>query len=77
MVDIHVDYDGRRIAASFDPRTSAVRFADGPLTGKSFKSPSGAAGAVVTRLRPGVDPNRNGWTFWTITGTGVTSPGVV
>ncbi|MFY1578933.1 hypothetical protein ACN26Z_29005 [Verrucosispora sp. WMMD703] len=40
------------------------------MEGKTFRTPSEAARAVVSALRPGVSPQRNGWTFWTITETG-------
>ena len=39
------------------------------LADQVFRSPSGAAKAVVKLLTPEVDPNRNGWSFWLIEGT--------
>jgi hypothetical protein len=41
-----------------------VEILDGPLAGKSFKTPTGAARAVVHRYNPDVNDNRNGWLFW-------------
>src|SRR5690349_21384781 len=64
--DIYVDYAGHRTHANFDALTRRVDVVDGPLTGQSFKSPSSAARAVVSHYKPGVSPQRNGWTFWTI-----------
>lgn len=69
-IAIHVEYEGQRVNAWFTPTTHAVEIEEGPLSDQSFKSPSGAARAVVTRLKPGVDPSRNGWVFWTVSETG-------
>lgn len=70
LVAIHADYEGFRSNALFDPATQRVQFVEGPLAGKSFKSPSGAAVAVVKHYKPDVDPNRNGWGFWVVSETG-------
>jgi len=69
-VAVHAVYDGHRTAAVYDQATHRVTITDGPLAGTSYKSPSGAAIAVVTNSRPDVNPNRNGWSFWTVTATG-------
>ncbi|MCG7285454.1 hypothetical protein MHY85_05620 [Cellulomonas sp. ACRRI] len=69
-LEIHAIYDGHRTNAVYELASRRVTITDGPLAGKSFKSPSGAAIAVVSRFRPDVNPNRNGWSFWTVTGTG-------
>lgn len=64
-VPIYADYGGRRTRALyFAP--SRVEITDGPLKGQSFKSPTGAARAVVRHYNPGVNDNRNGWGFWQI-----------
>jgi hypothetical protein len=34
--------------------------------GESFRSPTGAARAVVRHYNPSVNDNRNGWGFWQI-----------
>jgi hypothetical protein len=65
-------YEGQRIDAIYHTRTKRVDAGTGVLAGQSFKSPSGAAMAIVRALNPKVHPNRNGWTFWTITQTGKT-----
>lgn len=67
---IHAVYEGVRTNAVFDPSTERVHILDGPLAGQWFKTPSGAAVAVVRSQRPDVNPNRNGWTFWTVTDSG-------
>jgi hypothetical protein len=64
-VRIFADYEGHRThALYFAP--ARVEITDGPLRGKSFKTPSGAARAVVRHYNPGVNDNRNGWTFWQV-----------
>lgn len=70
VVDIHVDYDGMRIEAEFDPTSRSLLILNGSLEGERYKTPSGAAMAVVRRHRPDVDPHRNGWLFWTVSKTG-------
>ena len=71
QVAIYADYDGRRTEANFDPRTHRVDITAGPLAGRSYKTPSGAAIAVVRHHKPTVNPNRNGWGFWVLAdGTG-------
>jgi hypothetical protein len=62
-VPIYADYEGHRTRALyFAP--ARVEVVDGPLKGKSFKTPTGAARAVVRRYNPSVNDNRNGWSFW-------------
>jgi hypothetical protein len=65
-VAVYADYEGRRTRAEYDPTTSRVDIRSGPLLGRSFKTPSAAARAVVGHYKPGVNPNRNGWSFWTL-----------
>lgn len=64
LLDVYSDYDGIRTHARFDPTTKRIEITAGPLVGRRFKTPSAAARAVVAQLKPGIDPNRNGWTFW-------------
>lgn len=62
---VHADYEGHRTRALyFAP--ARVEIVDGPLRGKSFKTPTGAARAVVRHYNPSVNDNRNGWVFWQI-----------
>lgn len=69
-VPIHATYEGTRVDAVFDAATERVEILKGPLAGQAFKSPSGAAIAVVRSLNPQVQPNRNGWSFWVVNDTG-------
>ncbi|MFJ3982213.1 GmrSD restriction endonuclease domain-containing protein [Streptomyces fungicidicus] len=68
-VEIHAVYEGRRVDAYYDPLSRVVRIPSGPGRGE-YETPSGAAVAVVHALNPHVNPNRNGWNFWTVTATG-------
>jgi hypothetical protein len=61
---VYADYEGHRTQGRYDPRTTRIDITSGPLAGRSFKTPTGAARAVVTHYKPGVSPNRNGWSFW-------------
>lgn len=65
-VAIYADYEGRRTQGRFDSRTHRVDITSGPLAGKSYKTPSGAAIAVVSHYNPTINPNRNGWGFWVL-----------
>ncbi|WP_326955931.1 hypothetical protein [Amycolatopsis sp. NBC_01286] len=69
-LEVHAVYEGQPVKGIFEIRTHHLKIVEGPLAGRSFKSPSGAAMAVVRHLKPDVHNNRNGWTFWTITNTG-------
>lgn len=64
-VPIYSDYEGHRThALYFAP--ARVEITDGPLKGRSFKTPTGAARAIVRHYNPHVNDNRNGWSFWQI-----------
>ncbi|TDW98263.1 hypothetical protein [Kribbella sp. VKM Ac-2566] len=63
-IPIYADYEGHRTRASFNRDTARIDIMSGPLAGRSFKSPTGAARAVVAHYKPDVSPNRNGWSFW-------------
>lgn len=69
-VPIYAVYDGNRIDAVYHPSTKRIDITTGVLAGRSFKSPSGAAIAVVRAHKPNIHPNRNGWYFWVVTDTG-------
>ncbi|MEV7568634.1 hypothetical protein [Streptomyces tanashiensis] len=68
-VGVHARYDGHRIAAEFDPASQSVTILSGPAEGR-YKSPSGAATAVLQAYNPGVAPHRNGWSFWVVDSSG-------
>lgn len=61
---VYADYDGHRTHGTYDRTTTRIDITSGPLAGRSFKTPTGAARAVVAYYKPGVNPNRNGWSFW-------------
>jgi len=63
-VAIYADYEDVRTDALFDVATGRVDVTSGPLAGRGFKTPTGAARAVVAHYKPGVSPHRNGWSFW-------------
>ncbi|MFE0362312.1 hypothetical protein [Streptomyces griseoaurantiacus] len=65
-VTIYADYEGHRTQGRYDLRTTRIDITSGPLSGQSFKTPTGAARAVVAHYKPGVSPNRNGWSFWVL-----------
>lgn len=65
-VGIHADYMGHRTNALFDPVTERVDIVGGPMDGEFYKSPTGAARAVVGHYNPTVSPHRNGWSFWVV-----------
>jgi hypothetical protein len=69
-VPVHAVYEGNRIEGVFQPSTKRLEITTGVLAGRSFKSPSGAAIAVVQAHNPEVHPNRNGWSFWMVTESG-------
>ncbi|MFJ6217015.1 hypothetical protein ACIQGZ_27340 [Streptomyces sp. NPDC092296] len=69
VVAVHAVYEGERTDALYDPATKSVSIAAGPAQGK-YRSPSGAAVAVLQAANPTVNPNRNGWSFWVISETG-------
>jgi hypothetical protein len=63
---VFADYEGHRTHARYDRTTGRVDITSGPLGGQSFKTPTGAARAVVAHYNADVSSNRNGWTFWTL-----------
>jgi len=71
-VAVYAVYEGRRVDGIYDAKAKKLTVTSSPCDGQSFKSPSGAAIAVVQALNPSVNPNRNGWSFWTVVETGRT-----
>ncbi|WP_217206571.1 hypothetical protein [Streptomyces sp. AC550_RSS872] len=68
-VAVHALYGGVRVEGEYDPVTQSLTVTEGPALGH-YRTPSGAASAVLQAVKPHVKPNRNGWSFWTITETG-------
>lgn len=71
-VPVYATYQGHRVEGRFDTATGGLTVTSSPLAGTWFRSPSGAAKAVVAALKPGVTPNRSGYDFWFVTSTGKT-----
>ncbi|WP_051809697.1 hypothetical protein [Actinoplanes subtropicus] len=71
-VAVHRIYAGQRVEGLYHPETQSMTITNGPLSGRVYRSPSGARGAAVTTLNPGVAPNGSGWDFWIVTATGKT-----
>lgn len=65
-VAVYADYEGHRTYGDYDRDTKRIDVRSGPLAGQGFKSPTGAARAVVEHYKPDVNPNRNGWSFWSL-----------
>jgi hypothetical protein len=70
QVGVHAIYAGVRTEGMYDRASQSLTITTGPLAGKTFSKPSGAAVALVSALRPGVHPNRNGWSFWVESSSG-------
>jgi hypothetical protein len=70
QVAVHAIYAGIRTEGIYDRAAQSLTITTGPLAGKTFSKPSGAAVALVASLRPGVHPNRNGWSFWVESSSG-------
>ncbi len=69
-VPIYAVYRDQRVDGLFVARTHRVAVTSGPLEGSRFKSPSGAARAVVAALNPERGPvHTNGWRFWRLAET--------
>jgi len=65
-IKVFADYGGHRTHGTFDLTTTRIDITSGQLAGRSFKTPTGAARAVVANYNPGVSPSRNGWSFWNL-----------
>lgn len=70
-VAVHGTYAGHVVEGRYIPATGRLLVTSGPLTGKPFKSPSGAARACIAAINPDrAATQTNGWTFWHVTGNG-------
>ena len=70
QVPVHAVYADQRVDGLFDRRTKRLRITSGELADRTYRTPSGAAVAVVGVHNRSVNPNRNGWSFWVINETG-------
>jgi hypothetical protein len=71
-IAVYATYQGQRVEGIFNVTTGGLTVTSEPLPGTWFRSPSGAAKAVVAALKPGVTPNRSGYDFWFVASTGKT-----
>ncbi len=69
LTPVYAIYDHTRIDGYFDRATGSLAIPAGPGAGQ-YMSPSGAARAVITALRPQVSPIRTGWHFWRLAESG-------
>jgi hypothetical protein len=69
-VAVHAIYAGIRTDGLFNQHSGSLTISSGPLAGRTYSKPSGAAVALVQIYSPEVNPNRNGWSFWVVSRTG-------
>ena len=69
-VEVFMTYENDRVDAQFAPTTASLTISSGPLAGQVFRSPSGAAKAVIQHANPTSDGSRNGWITWFVASTG-------
>ena len=66
------EYNGHTVTGEFVSANERTRVTSGAFAGQTFKSPSGAATAVVGALNPDRRAaHTNGWRFWRVKATGV------
>lgn len=69
-VEVYGEYEGRIVTGKYLPATRRLTVTSEPLEGSAYKSPSGAARAVVGALNPGRSATQtNGWRFWHLAST--------
>ncbi|MGW2838807.1 hypothetical protein ACWCWD_13520 [Streptomyces sp. NPDC001493] len=68
-IAVHAIYEGVRVDGLYDTAGSSLEIPHGPGAG-TYRTPSGAATAVLQALNPKVKPNRNGWSFWIVSESG-------
>ncbi|HEU0130974.1 MAG TPA: hypothetical protein VFQ85_08295 [Mycobacteriales bacterium] len=70
-VPVFCEYAGVRVDGTYLPATRRLVVNPGESTERSFRSPSGAARAVVEMLNPRRSHTQtNGWHFWRIADSG-------
>jgi hypothetical protein len=64
-------YGQIRHEAECDASTGSITITAGPLAGRTFKSATASARAVVSHTNPSINPSKNGLAFWKLNdGTG-------
>jgi hypothetical protein len=70
-VPVYAEYGDLRVEALYLPANQRVTVTTDPVAGQTFRSPSGAARAVVTAVNPTRNATQtNGWRFWHVAATG-------
>ncbi|MCZ2817922.1 hypothetical protein [Modestobacter sp. VKM Ac-2984] len=71
-IKVFAEYKGHHVDGTFDLGSLTLRVTTGPLSGRTFESPTAAAVAVVKNFTPErVNPETNGRKFWRLCdGTG-------
>jgi len=69
LVAVHAFYAGHKVSGEYDPESQSLVIPSGPAQGR-YKTPSGAATAVLRAYNPDVAPHRNGWSFWVVEESG-------
>jgi hypothetical protein len=70
-VELYAVYRHVHVKAVYFPATRLVKITDGPLAGRTFRTSSAAAGAVVEQVTSGRPMSRrSGPRFWRVTATG-------
>jgi hypothetical protein len=64
QVAIARDYKGHRTKGILFPSTGRVTISSGPLSGRSFATPSGAGKAVIIHHSGNQKATCDGWRFW-------------
>lgn len=68
-IRVHLDCDGHRVKAVFDPQTREAEITVAPvdsLVGSTHPDPDAAAEAVITAFRLGDEGPFDGWSLWRI-----------
>lgn len=69
-VPVYGAYEGRRVEGLYLPATRRLTVTSDPLPDSRFKSPSGAARAVVAAVNPDRTATQtNGWRWWRLVET--------
>lgn len=65
-VRIHALYGGQRADGVYRRSHKCIDIISGPGAGCTGLKPSPATAEVIKAVKPGVNPSRNGWSFWII-----------
>ncbi|HEX8001785.1 MAG TPA: hypothetical protein VF519_03730 [Mycobacteriales bacterium] len=68
-VAVYAQYAEHRVEGLYLPATRRLTVTSGPVAGTRYKTPSGAARAVVAAFNPSRASTTNGWRFWRVVDT--------